>query len=160
MATWSPWTNKKQYIPTSTRHMTVKRDKVEVYSKGPLVFWRFDHVIKLSRDKWKTLYFNFRETMSTKWLRVICLTTKPHILSITWLREFTWQMNSVISLHLRNITNYNKLQKIKNFNVILLKFVFSDIVNGYWMKFMAINAVTDSEGHLFFFIWKNKEIER
>ena len=34
--------------------------------------------------------------------------------------------------------------------IILLKFVFSDIINGYWMKLMAINAVADLEDHLFF----------
>ena len=27
--------------------------------------------------------------------------------------------------------NYNKLKKIKNFVIILLKFVLSDIINGY-----------------------------
>ena len=44
------------------------------------------------------------------------------------------------------------LKKIKNFITILLKFVFSDIINGYWMKSMAINAVTDLEDHLFCFL--------
>ena len=33
--------------------------------------------------------------------------------------------------------------------MILPKFAFSDIIKGYWMKFMAINAVTDLEDHLF-----------
>ena len=83
-------------------------------------------------------------------LSVTCPTTKPHVLSITWLREFTWQMNFDISLDSRIITNYNKLKKIKNFIIILLKFVFSDINNRYWMKFMSINAVVDLEDHLFF----------
>ena len=32
------------------------------------------------------------------WLGVTCPTTKPHIPLITCLREFTWQINSVISL--------------------------------------------------------------
>ena len=49
-------------------------------------------------------------------------------------------------------TNYNKLKKIKNFIIILRKFVFSDIINGYWMEFMAINAVTDLEDNLFCFL--------
>ena len=45
-------------------------------------------------------------------------------------------------------TNYNKLKKIKNFIIFLLKFVF-DIINGYWMKFVTINAVTVLQDHLF-----------
>ena len=37
-----------------------------------------------------------------------------------------------------------------NHHLILLKLVFSDkIMNGYWMKFMAINGVTDLKDYLF-----------
>ena len=43
---------------------------------------------------------------------------------------------------------------MKNFIIILLKFVFSNIINWYWM---AISAVTDLGDHLFFF---KKKIER
>ena len=51
-----------------------------------------------------------------------------------------------------NITNNNKLKRIKIAlkSIILLKFVFSDIINGYCKKFMAINAMTDLEDYLFF----------
>ena len=36
---------------------------------------------------------------------------------------------------------------IKNFIIILLKFVFSDkIINGYCMNFMAVNVVPDLKG--------------
>ena len=59
-------------------------------------------------------------------------------------------MNFIIFLHPRIITNNNKLKRIKNVSIILLKFVLSDIINGYCMKFMAINAVTDLEDHFFF----------
>ena len=52
-------------------------------------------------------------------------------------------------LHPRIIKNYNKLKKIKNLIVILLKFVFFDIIKGCWMKFMAINGVIDLEDPLF-----------
>ena len=41
------------------------------------------------------------------WLGVICPTTKPHIPSITWLREFTRQMNFVISLLPRGLLLLN-----------------------------------------------------
>ena len=59
-------------------------------------------------------------------------------------------MNFVISLHPRIITNNNKLKRIKNVlkSIILLEFVFSDIINGYCKTFMAINAVTDLQDHL------------
>ena len=47
---------------------------------------------------------------------------------------------------------YNELKKIKNFLIILLKLVFSDkTINGYCMKFMAINAETDLNDYLFCF---------
>ena len=51
MATWSHVTNKKQYISTSTRPMTAKLNKVEVYSKEPpsfdaLITWSSYHVTK------------------------------------------------------------------------------------------------------------------
>ena len=58
-------------------------------------------------------------------------------------------MNFVISLHLRIITSINKRNRIKNVSMILLLFVFFDIIKGYCMKFMAINAVTNLEDHLF-----------
>ena len=48
--------------------------------------------------------------------------------------------------------NIMKLKKIKNFLIILLKLVFSDnIIDGYWMEFMPINAVTDLKDYLFCF---------
>ena len=34
----------------------------------------------------------------------------------------------------------------------LLKFVFSDIINRYLMKFIAINAVTILQDNLFYFL--------
>ena len=45
MATWSHVTNKKRDISTSTRAMTCKVDKVEVYSKGPPSIESFDALI-------------------------------------------------------------------------------------------------------------------
>ena len=36
--------------------------------------------------------------------------------------------------------------------IVLLKFVFSDIINEYWMTIMATNAVKDLENHLFCFL--------
>ena len=49
-------------------------------------------------------------------------------------------------------TKYSELKKTENFCMILLKLVLSDkIINGYWMKFMAINAVTDLKCSLFCF---------
>ena len=49
-------------------------------------------------------------------------------------------------------TKYNELKKIKNFLIILLNLVFSDKINNeYWMKFMAINAVTYVKDYLFCF---------
>ena len=49
-------------------------------------------------------------------------------------------------------TNFNKPEKIKNFIIILFKFVFSEIINGYWMKFMPTNAVADLEDNLLCFV--------
>ena len=92
------------------------------------------------------------------WLRVTYPTAKPHIPSIMWLREFTWKMNFVISLHPRIITNYNKLKKNRILIIILLKCAFSDIINGCWMKFMAINAVTGLKDH--FFLKKTKQRDK
>ena len=48
-------------------------------------------------------------------------------------------------------TKYNELKKIKNVLITILKLVFSDkINNGYWIKFMAINSVTDLKEYLFY----------
>ena len=55
----------------------------------------------------------------------------------------------------QNIMNF---KKIKNFYMILLKLVFSKkIINGYWMKLIVINAVTDLKHYLFVFKkgWKD-----
>ena len=55
-------------------------------------------------------------------------------------------------------TKYNGLKKLKNIVITLVKLAFSDeTINGYWMKFMARNAVTDLKDHLFCFKrrWKD-----
>ena len=65
VATWSHVNNKKRYIFTSTRAMTGKINKVEVYSKGPpsiessawphdqVITWQMENVIsQLPRDLW------------------------------------------------------------------------------------------------------------
>ena len=50
-------------------------------------------------------------------------------------------------------TKYNELRKIKDFLIILLKLEFFDkVINVYWMRFMAINAVTDLKDYLFYLI--------
>ena len=42
------------------------------------------------------------------------------------------------------------LKLIKFFNLVLTKFKFTgDIISGYWIKLMAIKAVTDFEDHLY-----------
>ena len=47
-------------------------------------------------------------------------------------------------------TKYNELKKIENVLRILLKLVFSDkTIIRFWMKFMAINGVTDLKDYLF-----------
>ena len=44
------------WLPNVTRWKFIVRDTIHY------IFWRFDYVIKLSRDRWKTLYLNFCET--------------------------------------------------------------------------------------------------
>ena len=163
LITWSSYhrTNEKRYILTSARPWLQNSTeswilKKTCYPSNYITCWWRDHI--RSHNKWKMLKIHFHVTCRYQtlqkggsWFRVTCPTTKSHIPSITWLREFTWQMNLIISLHGRIITNYNKLKKIKNFIIIRLKFVFFDIINGYWMNFMTINAVRDLKDHLFFF---------
>ena len=76
------------------------------YLSSHITCWSRGHT--RSHDKWKMLWIHFLVTYHYQtwqkgglWLGVICPTAKPHIPSITWLREFTWQMNFVISLLLR-----------------------------------------------------------
>ena len=145
MVTWSYVTNKKRYIYTSTMPLTVKLEKVEVYSKSSLTIESFDALITWSsyhvadkndisllpwilmrtyypssnttcwsrghirsHDKWKMFSIYFHVTCRCKTsqsqlayglsLGVTCPTTRPQIPLITWLHEFAWQMNFVISL--------------------------------------------------------------
>ena len=74
--------------------MAAKPDKVEAYSKGPLSIESFDVLIKLSRDKQKTLYFNLRETLVTELDRVVSfnvdqISITSHNLLITWSHKVT-----------------------------------------------------------------------
>ena len=96
----------KRYIWTFARPMATKLDRVVGYNAGLLsikshnllitwsykVTWQMKNVIWLKGDLW---------------LGVICPTTKPQIPSITWLREFTWQINFVISLLPRGLSLLN-----------------------------------------------------
>ena len=73
------------------------------YPSSHITCWSRDHI--RSHGKWKMLWIHFLVTCPYQtwqkggsWLGVISSITKLHIPSITWLREFTWQMNFVISL--------------------------------------------------------------
>ena len=50
VATWSHVTNKKWYISTSPKAMTVKLGKVEIYNKGPPFIKFFDALTTWWRD--------------------------------------------------------------------------------------------------------------
>ena len=109
--TWSHVTNKKRYISTSTRTMTSKLNKGEVYSKGPLsiescdalITWSSYHVTDEKR------YISTSERpMATKFDRVVgsnadLLSSKSHNLLITWSRKVTWQMKNVLNLLSRDL---------------------------------------------------------
>ena len=105
MASWSHVTNKKQYISTSTRSMTAKIDKVDVYSKGPssiesfdaLITWRSDHM-----TDGKRYISTSAGTMATKLDRVVgsnagLSSIKSYDLLITWSYKVTWHMKNVIN---------------------------------------------------------------
>ena len=77
------------------------------------------------------------------------------------------QIHHLLSSRKRDLKqNIINLKKVENFLIILFKLVFSDkIINGYWIKVTAINAVTDLKGYLFCFkkgwkdnIWKQFNI--
>ena len=103
--------NKKRHISTSTRAMTGKIDKVEVYSKGPpsiesfdaLITWPSHHVADGKRHIWTSA-----GPMATKLDKVAgsnagLLSTKSHNLLITWSYKGTWQMKNVTNLFSRDL---------------------------------------------------------
>ena len=142
LITWSSLSRDKwkPYISISTRpclpNLTESWVLMQVYyPSSDITCWLHDNIG--SYEKWKMLWSHFHMTCRYQtwqkgdlWIRVTDPTTKPHTASIAWLLQFAWQINFAISLHPRIITNYNKLKNIKDFIIILLKFVFSDIISG------------------------------
>ena len=119
MTTWShevTWL-KKRYIFTSTRTMTVKLDKVEVYSKVPPSIESFDTLITWSSyhvtDEKRYISTSAR-AMATKHDRVMgsnvsLLSIKSLNLLTMWSHKITWQMKNVLNslssdLWLSNLT--------------------------------------------------------
>ena len=96
-------------LPNLTKWWVLMR---AYYPSSHITCWSRGHIT--SHDKWKMLWIHFLVTCRYQtWqkvdllLGVICPTTKLHIPSITWLREFTWQMNFVISLLPRGLLILN-----------------------------------------------------
>ena len=115
MVTWSHVTNKKRYISTSTRPMTTKLDKVEVYSKGPPSTESFDTLLTWSSyhmtDE-KCYISTSARPMATKLYRVIgsnvgSLSIKSHNLFITWSHKVTWRMRKVLNSLSRDLSLSN-----------------------------------------------------
>ena len=100
MASWSHVTNKKRYISASTRPMTAKIDKVDVYSKGPPSIESFDALItwpSYHTTDGKPYISTSAGPMATKVDRVVgsnvgLLSIKSYNLLITWSYKVTWQM--------------------------------------------------------------------
>ena len=79
----------------------------------------------------------------------------------------SWRHITTKNCHSKNIVTYLHLlpsgkralkQNIMNLKKIIIKLMFSDkIIKGYWMKFMAINTVTDLKDCLLCFKKKKNE---
>ena len=119
MVTWSHVTNKKRYISTSTRPMTAKLDKVEVYSKGSPPIESFDTLITWSNyhmtDE-KRYILTFARPMATKLDRVVgstagLLSIKSLNLLITWSQKVTWQMKNVLNSLSRDLLLSNLTER-------------------------------------------------
>ena len=103
----------KRYISTFARPMATKVGRV-VGSNAGLSFIKSNNLLITWSYKVTWQMKNVIWLKGDLWLGVICPTTKPQIPSITWLREFTWQINFVISLLPRgllllNLTGWNFL---------------------------------------------------
>ena len=104
---WGHATNKKRYISTSPRYMTVKLGKIEIYSKEPPFFgslctWSNDHVT----DKKHYISASVRPIVA-RLDRVLdsnadLLSTKSFNLLITWSHKVIWQIkNAINAINLR-----------------------------------------------------------
>ena len=85
VATLSHVTNKKQYISTSSRPMTAKLAKVEIYRKGPPSIKSFDALNTWSSDHGtdkKRYISTSARPMATKRDRVVAI--NAGLLSTTW----------------------------------------------------------------------------
>ena len=147
VATWGHVTNKKRYISTSTRAMTGKIDKVEVYSKGPpsiesfnaLITWPSYHVA----DGKRHISTLVPIPMAAKLDRVVgfnagLLSIKSHNLLITWSYKITWQMQNVINLLSRDLS-------------------LSNLTEG-WLMIKQLNQSTIVTGNsMFYSSFKKKE---
>ena len=149
VATWGHVTNKKRYVSTSTRAMTGKIDKVEVYSKGPpsiesfnaLITWPSYHVA----DGKRHISTLVPIPMATKLDRVVgfnagLLSSKSHNLLITWSYKVTWQIRNVINLLARDLSLSNLTER--------------------WLMIKQLNQstiATRNSMYLFFFQKKKKK---
>ena len=108
-------TNKKQYISTSTRPMTAKIDKVDVYSKRPPSIESFDALIM-----WPCYHMTDEKhyistsagPVGSKLHRVVgsnagLLYIKSYNLLITWSYKVTWQIKNVINSLSRDLSLSN-----------------------------------------------------
>ena len=112
MVTWSYLIYKKHYISTSTRPMTAKLNKVEVYSKGPPSIESFDALITWSSyhvtDEKHYIPTSARPT--TIKLDIVMgpnarfVSIKSHDLLITCSYKVTWQMKNVFNSLSRDLS--------------------------------------------------------
>ena len=119
------------------------------------IFWCFSRTIFDSIRLYLTIFDDI-------WRR-----KRSHLKSETCLPKNIVKYHHLLSSRKRDLKqNVINLKKVENFLIILFKLVFSDkIINGYWIKVTAINAVTDLKGYLFYFkkgwkdnIWKQFDI--
>ena len=116
MVTWSNWLIKNNI---STRPMTVKLDKVEVYSKGQPSIESFDALIT-----WSNYHVTYQKRyistsarpMATKLGRVMgsntgLLSIKSHNLLITWSHKVTWQMENALNSLSRDLSLSNLTER-------------------------------------------------
>ena len=106
VVTWAHLTNKLPYIFTSTSPITTKRNRVVACDEEPPLTKQYGSLI----------------------INGSCINEK-NIANHGAYKALFYKLPELLTLK----TNYNKLKKIKNFIITLLKFVFSDIINGYWM---------------------------
>ena len=149
VALWSHVNNKKRYISKSTRPMTAKIDKVDVYSKGPPSIESFDALItwpNYHMADGKRYISTSAGPMATKLDRVVGsiiyagrLSIKSHNLLITWSYKVIWQTKNVINLLFRNLS-------------------LSNLTEGWLMikQISPCRIVTGNSIYLFFFQKKKK----